>query len=98
MNKIFTLISAIIFSVNAFSQPTIQWQKCLGGTSYDEAHSVQQTADGGYIVAGFTQSNNGDVTSNHGGYDYWVVKLNSNGNVQWQKCLGGTGDDHSSSV
>jgi hypothetical protein len=98
MKKTIPVVALLIFSLSCFSQPAIQWQKCLGGTSYDEAHSVQQTADGGYIVAGFTQSNNGDVTGNHGGYDYWVVKLNSNGNVQWQKCLGGTGDDHSSSV
>src|SRR4051794_1392598 len=55
--------------------PNITWQKSLGGTDNDIANSIQQTTDGGYIVAGETQSTNGDVTGNHGSYDYWVVKL-----------------------
>jgi len=68
----------------------IQWQKCLGGTSEDMAKSIQQTTDGGYIVAGYTGSNDGDISGNHGGLDIWVVKLYPEGNIQWQKCLGGT--------
>ena len=55
--------------------PNIEWQKCLGGNDDDWAESVQQTSDGGYIVAGYTESNDGDVSGNHGDYDYWVVKL-----------------------
>jgi hypothetical protein len=76
----------------------IQWQKCLGGTSNDEANSIQQTTDGGYVVAGRTESNNGDVSGNHGGRDYWVVKLNASGNIQWQKCLGGTSGETAYSI
>jgi hypothetical protein len=72
---------------------SIQWAKCLGGTSDDTAASIQQTADGGYIIAGSTLSNNGDVSGNNGNWDYWIVKLNSTGTIQWQKCLGGTGED-----
>jgi len=41
----------------------IQWQKCLGGTGGDRASAIQQTNDGGYIVAGFTESNDGDVAA-----------------------------------
>jgi len=55
------------------------------------AYSVKQTSEGGYIVAGATQSTDGDVSGNHGGYDIWVVKLSSTGNIQWQKCFGGDG-------
>lgn len=77
---------------------TIEWQKTLGGTNIDMASSVQQTSDGGYIVAGVTLSNNGDVTGNHGSYDYWVVKLDSTGIIQWQKALGGTGYDYATDV
>ncbi len=69
----------------------IQWQKCLGGTSADFAYSIQQTSDSGYIIAGDSFSNDSDVTANHGGHDYWIVKLNNIGVIQWQKCLGGTG-------
>jgi hypothetical protein len=51
------------------------WQKSLGGSGWEEAYSVQQTADGGHIVAGYSQSNDGDAGGNHGKNDFWVVKL-----------------------
>ena len=81
----------------------IKWQKSLGGTNSDVAKSIQQTNDGGYIVAGYSMSNDGDVTSHHynsayDNSDYWVVKLDSVGNIQWQKSLGGTEDDRASSI
>ncbi|HYV91259.1 MAG TPA: MopE-related protein [Chitinophagales bacterium] len=78
--------------------PLIDWQKCLGGSSSENANSIEQTADSGYIVAGYTFSNNGDVSGNHGNYDYWVVKLNKNGSLVWQKCLGGSDIDEGYSV
>ena len=100
MKKINTLLTAILFITTFCStaQPTIEWQKSLGGTGSDGATTIQQTADGGYIVAGASISTDGDVTGNHGGNDYWVVKLNSTGTITWQKCLGGTGDDFASSI
>jgi hypothetical protein len=55
-----------------------QWQKCLGGTGGEIANSIEQTTDGGYIVAGNSNSNDYDVSGNHGGLDYWVVKLGVN--------------------
>ncbi len=76
----------------------IQWQKCLGGTNIDRTNSIQQTSDSGFIVAGYTESNNGDVSGNHGSYDVWIVKLNSLGNILWQKCLGGTNIDIAYSI
>jgi hypothetical protein len=81
------------------SSGDIEWQKCLGGTSDDYAYCIQQTSDGGFIVAGYTKSNDGDVSGNHGGgSDYWVVKLNSIGDIEWQKCLGGTDWDKANSI
>jgi hypothetical protein len=71
----------------------IQWQKSLGGTAYDNATAIQETADGGFIVSGNSNSNNGDVTGNHGLLDYWLVKLDSSGSLQWQKSLGGSNYD-----
>ena len=76
----------------------IEWQKCLGGTDWDDVNPIQQTSDGGFIVAGFTESNDGDVSGNHGNDDAWVVKLNSLGDIEWQKCLGGTIDDRACSI
>jgi hypothetical protein len=86
------------------SAGNIKWEKSLGGTGTDRANSIQQTADGGYIVAGYSNSNNGDVTGHHGnagGYqdnDYWVVKLDSAGNIKWEKSLGGTDNDIANSI
>ncbi|TZG00252.1 T9SS type A sorting domain-containing protein (plasmid) [Chryseobacterium panacisoli] len=77
---------------------SIQWQKSLGGSFYDSANSIQQTADGGYIVAGESYSIDGDITGNHGNSDYWIVKLDASGTMQWQKSLGGTNEDWANSV
>lgn len=76
----------------------IEWQKSLGGTWYESARKIIQTADGGYIVSGSSNSNNGDVTGNHGTFDFWIVKLSSTGNIQWQKSFGGSGEDIASSI
>jgi hypothetical protein len=92
---IFFFTTIIVASAQA---PSIQWQKCLGGFNEEETRSIQQTSDGGYIVAGHTESNDGDVTGNHGGGDYWIVKLNSTGTIEWQKCLGGTNQDWARSI
>jgi hypothetical protein len=76
----------------------IQWQKCLGGSSIEEANSIQQTEDGGYIVAGKTGSVDGDVSGVNGWMDYWIVKLDEAGNIQWQKCLGGDNKEEAFSI
>ena len=78
--------------------PAIQWQKALGGSDYDYSTSIEQTTDGGYIVAGFTGSNDGDVSGNHGNGDYWIVKLDATGNILWQRCLGGSDYDYATSI
>jgi Secretion system C-terminal sorting domain len=78
-----------------------QWSRILGGSSLDNLLSITQTSDGGYIVVGRTYSNDGDVSGFHthmNTTDGWVVKLNSSGVIQWQKCLGGTGSDLCRSV
>jgi hypothetical protein len=71
----------------------IQWDKTIGGNDLDYLKSAQQTRDGGYILAGFSYSDaSGEKTDdNHseGEADYWVVKLDGAGNIQWDKTLGG---------
>lgn len=78
--------------------PVIEWQHSIGGSDNDDAQSIQQTVDGGYIVAGVTNSSDGDVTSNHGGSDAWIVKLAADGSIQWQETLGGSNNDNAGSV
>jgi hypothetical protein len=72
-------------------QGNIIWDKLIGGNSDDKATSIRQTADGGYIVAGYSYSSaSGDVTEiNHGNFDYWIVKLDASGNITWNRLLGG---------
>jgi hypothetical protein len=93
---------ALFFANTATGQaqtaPAIEWQRSLGGTELDYANSVRQTIDGGYVMAGVTYSNNGDVFGNHGGSDMWVVKLDHNGAVEWQHAYGGSGHDHGYSI
>lgn len=76
----------------------VQWEKTFGGTSFDYGYSIQQTADGGYILAGYTESTDGDVTSNHGAGDSWVIKLDHLGSIQWEKTFGGSANDNAQSV
>ena len=80
------------------SSGNLAWQKCLGGSGWDEANAIQQTTDGGYIVAGYSNSLDGDVTGIHGSDDYWVVKLTANGTLAWQKCFGGHDQDRAYSI
>lgn len=76
-----------IVKLNNFG--TIEWQKSYGGEGYEEANTIKQTSDGGYIIAGTTNSyNNGDVSGGLGGKDAWVLKIDEYGDIEWQKCLG----------
>ena len=68
----------------------IEWQKCLGGSSFEDPSQLIECYDGGFIVMGCTGSNDGDVSGFHGETDIWIVKLDSVGNIEWQKCLGGS--------
>ena len=72
---------------------TIQWEKSLGGSQSDLAYAILQTSDLSYVVVGQSSSSDGDVTGNNGGKDYWLTKLDTSGNLLWQKNYGGSGDD-----
>ncbi|OFZ00738.1 MAG: hypothetical protein A3K10_12480 [Bacteroidetes bacterium RIFCSPLOWO2_12_FULL_31_6] len=98
MKKINLILALFLASLYITAQPTIEWQKSLGGTNVEEASSIQQTTDGGYIVAGYANSNDGDVTGNHGSSDYWVVKISNIGAITWQKSLGGSLTDKATSI
>jgi len=78
-----------------FSQtaPGIQWEHALGGNKDEFAYGVSLAQGGGYYIAGYSGSAGGDVSGHIGHFDFWVVKLDTSGNIQWQKCLGGSEDD-----
>lgn len=84
--------------VKLSSNGTIEWQKALGGSMEDSAYSGMQTSDGGYIVAGMTGSDDGDVSGYHGYGDVWILKLDQTGSIEWENALGGTDTEAALSV
>ncbi len=73
-----------------FAQPIIDWQVNLGGSNGDLPFGINQTTDKGFILTGTSASIDYDVTGNHGITDSWLVKLDSAGTIEWQKCFGGS--------
>ncbi len=76
----------------------IAWTKTYGGSEDDRAEKIIKTSDGGYAVVGYSRSVDEDVTENAGLQDYWIVKINASGDVQWQKSYGFEGIDRAFSV
>jgi hypothetical protein len=70
----------------------VQWNRTYGGQNDDRAYSMLQTADGGYALAGST--NSFGVQSN----DAWLVKTDDEGNMQWDKTYGGQSDESARSL
>ena len=69
------------------------WAQNYGGSDWDYGYSIAATSDGGYIAIGASYSNDIDVSNHYGSYDAWVVKLDGNGVLEWNKSYGGTGYD-----
>ena len=86
------IVSLFIFTAISLSQPDTSWTKTFGGSSNDHGYSVQQTTDGGYIIAGRTDS------YGNGGRDLWLIKTDSNGDSTWTKTFGGSSNDEGRSV
>ncbi len=78
----------------------MEWQKTFGGLYSDQLRSAVQTRDGGYLLGGSSNSPaSGNKTEKcYGMSDYWVIKLNAEGDLEWQKVYGGEGDDQLQAV
>jgi uncharacterized delta-60 repeat protein len=81
-----------VYLVKTDSSGTADWSRTYGGSNNEEAFSVQQTLDGGYIIAGYMEY------SGSANADFYLVKTDSCGGEQWSKTYGGTGDDKAYSV
>lgn len=73
------------------AQGNILWRRYFGGTNNDRAHAVVQSNDGGFVMAGFSESDDFDVSDTRGSYDFWVVKITSTGDLVWERSFGGSG-------
>ncbi len=65
------------------------WARCFGGSGNESAEKIIPVP-GGFVVAGYTQSTDGDLLQNQGDFDYWIFKIDDNGNLLWSKTYGGS--------
>jgi hypothetical protein len=72
-------------------QGALQWRGYFGGTNNDRAHAVVQAEDGGFVMAGFSESNDFDITDTQGSYDFWMVNVDAKGKMLWERSFGGSG-------
>ncbi len=75
------------------SNNTLEWQKTYGGSANDRGLDIIQTTDGGYALIGFSESADLDVSTNAGASDFWFLKLDASGILQWEKTFGFSGAD-----
>jgi len=81
-----------VYLIKTYPNGDIVWSRTYGGSSWDEGNSVQQTTDGGYIVAGYTWS------FGEGDGDVYLIKTNSTGDTLWSRTYGGSSNDEGYSV
>lgn len=77
---------------------SLEWQKTYGGSGDDKGRAIIQTQDGGYAITGPSMSADGDGSQNQGFHDHWLIKLDQQGTIQWERSFGFEGHDHSHSL
>ncbi|WP_241492406.1 aryl-sulfate sulfotransferase [Lacinutrix himadriensis] len=76
----------------------IIWEKSFGGSGIDEAWAITNTNDGNYLVVGDTRSNDQDVSNLLGAADLWIIKISPDGDLIWEKTMGGSSFDAGRSI
>ena len=72
----------------------IEWEETIGGTLWDYIGGMAETVDGNFVIGAYSNSGiSGDKTTSSWGFDYWVYKIDTAGNIIWQNTLGGTISD-----
>ncbi len=98
MKGIFNTLILLTWSLIGISQyMDITWQQCFGGSDQEKAMDMV-AMDNGYLILGYTYSDDGDVSNNHGSNDVWLVRIDSLGNLLWEKALGGSQSDGGASI
>jgi len=84
--------------VSISSTGNLIWEKNFGGTQIDEAQDIIKTTDNNFIIVGNTRSDDIDVSANNGDSDVWIIKINENGDLLWEKTIGGASFDTANSI
>jgi len=94
MKKLLAIFTGLLLFSNVIvCQPLkIEWQQCLGGSESEYAYDITQSGNG-YMIIGYTYSNDGNISHNHGDTDTWLVKIDSDGSLLWEKSYGGSEGD-----
>jgi hypothetical protein len=87
----FGFFDCLVIKLDALGN--IQWNRTYGGSGFDSALDLVQTNDGGYVVAAYSGSSDGQVTQNLGDSDIWIVKIDVLGAIVWEKSFGGSAND-----
>lgn len=98
--KILLLLLSCSFYYQSLAQPVpyILWENNYGGSNDDYAGDVDTTAGNGYIIVGSTRSDDHDVSGTPNQTDFWIIKVNAEGNLVWNKNYGGSQDEAASAV
>lgn len=82
--------AADLWIIKVTPQGDMLWERTIGGSNFDVGRSISKTQDGGLLISGSSRSSDGLITENKGQNDAWVLKLNSNADITWQKTIGGS--------
>ncbi len=74
-----------VYVVKLSSTGSIEWDKTLSGSNYEIGRDIISTSDGGYLLAAESWSSDGDFNANAGYYDTWLIKLETDGDIEWKK-------------
>ncbi|MEM1001113.1 MAG: hypothetical protein AAGH46_00515 [Bacteroidota bacterium] len=86
------------WAVKADDSGNLEWSRYFGGNFTDTPRGIVQIPDGGYIIAGGSDSSDTDISNNLGSYDYWVIRISATGDLIWEKSFGGSQIDEANAI
>ena len=87
-----------LFLVKITKSNQLIWKRFLGGNSNEELHGIATRSDGGFVLAATTFSNADPIKNPKGGGDVWIVSIDAEGRIVWEKTFGGSGDEGANSI
>ncbi len=85
--------AADLWALKISPNGTVLWEKTFGGSNFDVGRSISKTQDNGFLISGSSRSSDGNLTTNKGQNDAWLLKINSSGDLEWEKSIGGSETD-----